>query len=134
MALAALGMALVIAACGSGNDNESSSDQETVTSPGGGVGGESVVSIAVDPDATLAYQQEAVEASAGEIQFDLDNPARLAHDLRIEGPDGEDLGGTPIISADGASVTLELDPGQYSFYCSVPGHREAGMEGPLTIA
>jgi uncharacterized cupredoxin-like copper-binding protein len=30
-------------------------------------------------------------------------------------------------------VSAQLKPGNYTFYCSVPGHRQAGMQGTLTV-
>jgi plastocyanin len=54
----------------------------------------------------------------------------MAHDFVIE-QDGERIGGTDLISNDSADVTVELEPGEYTFYCTP--HRGAGMTGTLTV-
>ena len=33
-----------------------------------------------------------------------------------------------------SKVTADLKPGKYEFYCSVPGHEQAGMKGTLTVS
>jgi plastocyanin len=43
------------------------------------------------------------------------------------------LGATPTFAGGSRSLELKLKPGTYTFYCSVPGHRQAGMEGTLTV-
>jgi uncharacterized cupredoxin-like copper-binding protein len=43
------------------------------------------------------------------------------------------LGATPTFQGGTKALTLKLAPGTYTFYCSVPGHRQAGMEGKLTV-
>jgi uncharacterized cupredoxin-like copper-binding protein len=48
--------------------------------------------------------------------------------------EGEVLGESDTVT--GAVATLELTevaPGEYVFFCAVPGHREGGMEGDLTV-
>lgn len=128
-----------LAACG-GDDEEPAADsgaattttEETTTSASGGGGGGGV-EIAAVPDGSFAYEQDSVEAAAGEVEIDFDNPASLGHDVNVESPEGEDLGGTEVIAEDSATTTVELKAGEYTFYCSVPGHREGGMEGTLTV-
>ncbi len=70
---------------------------------------------------------------AGEVTIEFDNPQALTHDVQIENAKGEDVGGTELIASESTSATVDLKPGTYTFYCSVPGHREAGMEGTLTV-
>jgi plastocyanin len=63
----------------------------------------------------------------------MSNPTPLEHNVAIEGPGGVDEKG-PVVPTDGESeVEADLDAGEYTFYCSVQGHREAGMEGTLTV-
>ncbi|MEO6988592.1 MAG: plastocyanin/azurin family copper-binding protein, partial [Aquihabitans sp.] len=59
----------------------------------------------------------------------LNNVGGVGHDLVIEGAKSElvDPGATGELVVDG------VEPGEYTMYCSVPGHREAGMEGTVTV-
>jgi plastocyanin len=95
----------------------------------GGAGGTLEV---IANESALEYEEESLETEAGEVEIDFDNPSAIGHDVKIE-KDGKDLGGTEVIVQSEESATVELKPGDYVFYCSVPGHREAGMEGPLTV-
>jgi uncharacterized cupredoxin-like copper-binding protein len=80
----------------------------------------------------LAFDQTSVEAKAGPVEIKLDNRSEVAHDVTIA-QGTEQLGKTEIIAASIALTDLTLKPGEYVFYCSVPGHREAGMQGKLTV-
>jgi plastocyanin len=58
----------------------------------------------------------------------------MAHNIMIQqGTDGRILGGTPTFQGGTKTVTLNLSAGTYTFFCSVPGHRQAGMQGTLTV-
>lgn len=85
--------------------------------------------IAADPDGALAYDQTALAAPTGTITVEFTNEAALGHDFRID----EVGAGTSIFAEGSESLTVELEPGEYTFFCSVPGHRDAGMEGKLIV-
>ena len=124
-----------LAACGDDDDEEPATEAETTetTDTGGGAGGgASTVSFTADPTGELAFEESSAEASAGTVTLELTNESAVPHDVQIEGPDG-DIGGTEETTGGTATAEVELEPGEYTFYCSVPGHREAGMEGPLTV-
>jgi plastocyanin len=138
IALALLAIApFGLAACGGDDDDETTdaaTTQETTTEDSGGTagGGGSTVSITADPSGALAFEEDSAEASAGSVTLELTNDSSTPHDVKVEGPDG-DLGGTEVVSGGTASAAVDLEAGEYTFYCSVPGHREAGMEGTLTV-
>ena len=104
----------------------------------GGAGGPSgtaeadaknVVSIPADPSGQLAYQAKSATAKAGKVTLQSKNDASVPHNIAIKG-DGEG----PVVQGGKVSeVSANLKAGKYEFYCSVPGHEQAGMKGDLTI-
>jgi plastocyanin len=134
-AIAALGVA------GCGGDDDGGSDTaattettETSTAETGATGatGGGTIRISADPGGDLAFEQETVTAKAGTNKIVFTNESSLPHDVKIE-EDGEDIGGTEVVTDGTAEATVKLEAGKsYTFYCSVPGHRQAGMEGKLT--
>ncbi len=88
-----------------------------------------VLSIAADPGGQLAYVTNVAQAMAGPIEIQMPNESTTDHNLLVEGTDLE----TPIVTEGVAKASGSIDAGQYVFFCSVPGHREAGMEGKLTV-
>lgn len=100
---------------------------------GGSEGGGSTVAFEADPSGGLAYTTTEASAKAGKVTIDFKNPQGLTHDVAIEDSGGEEVGKTELIGEGTTSTTVDLKPGSYTFFCSVPGHREAGMEGTLTV-
>jgi uncharacterized cupredoxin-like copper-binding protein len=142
--LALASVALV--ACGSSDSSSSESTATTTessaesgggsegTGGSGGSGGESVVKIEAAQGSTLAYAQKEVKAKAGQVSIEFTNPQSLSHDVAVESSSGEEVGATELVASGKAVTTISnLKPGKYTFYCTVPGHREAGMEGTLTV-
>jgi plastocyanin len=129
LALSALGLA----ACGGGDDTSSSTAAETTSSTAASGGGGAAVKFEADPDGALAYTETDVSAPAGNDTIEFDNPASLGHDVVIEDADGNEVARTDVITGETTTTTADLQAGSYTFFCSVDGHRDAGMEGTLTV-
>ena len=133
MSLLALG-AVGLAACGGDDDTTSAADTTaTETTAAGGGGGGATIAISADPGGQLAYTETEVSAPAGDDTIEFDNPASLEHDVVVEDADGNEVGRTDVISGDTTTADVTLEAGTYTFFCSVDGHRDAGMEGTLTV-
>jgi len=90
------------------------------------------LAIPADPSGALAYQFGSAEAQAGSIEIDSENKSSTDHNIAIEGSGGNEKG--EVVKDGGVSkITADVKPGEYTFFCSVPGHREGGMEGKLTV-
>jgi plastocyanin len=134
-ALAATGLV----ACGGGSDNndttaaQAPATTQSTGTTGGAAGGASTVDISTPSGSDLAFDQKDATAKAGSVTVDLDNKQSLSHDVAIADSSGKVLGQTELVASGTTSTTVDLQPGSYTFYCTVPGHREAGMEGTLTV-
>ncbi|MFN2612036.1 MAG: cupredoxin domain-containing protein [Solirubrobacterales bacterium] len=81
----------------------------------------------------LEYTPASLSAEAGTVTIDYDNPSPVAHSVAIEDSNGETLNASDV-GADGTfTASADLSAGTYAYYCTVPGHRESGMEGTLTV-
>jgi plastocyanin len=104
--------------------------EETPADDGGGGAGEGdSIEVASPEDGGLVFEPDTLTAQAGEIEITYDNPATVPHAFAIDGQDVE----TETITGSTATVTANLEPGEYTFFCPVDGHRAAGMEGTLTV-
>lgn len=87
--------------------------------------------LAADPTA-LAFDKTELDAKAGEVTIDFTNPAAIEHNVVIE-EDGKELAGFDPITEGEETLSTDLQPGTYTYFCSVPGHEEAGMKGTLVV-
>jgi plastocyanin len=90
------------------------------------------VKVQASPTA-LAYQEKTLTTKAGENTFDFTNPSAIPHDFAIKDSSGKELGATKVITKSSDTLKINLKPGTYEFYCTVPGHEQAGMKGTLTV-
>jgi plastocyanin len=85
-------------------------------------------------DGGLIFEPDGLEAQAGNVTITYSNPSPVPHSLAVEAADGTVLGETEEFSGGEQEVTIDdLAPGEYVFFCTVPGHREGGMQGDLTV-
>jgi plastocyanin len=95
-------------------------------------GGGSSLSVAADPSGALKFTQTRLTAKAGSIKVDFSNPSPSGHDVAFK-QGAKKFGSTSIVTNGSTSTTVKLTPGTYEFYCTVPGHEQAGMKGTLVV-
>jgi plastocyanin len=91
------------------------------------------LSLAADPEGQLKYDKSSLSAKAGQVSIDFTNSSPLSHNVTVESSSGSVVGATPNFQGASKTLKLTLKPGTYKFFCSIPGHRQAGMEGTLTV-
>lgn len=135
---------VALAGCGSSSKSEStasssqapatsSSSTTTTTSGSAPAGGGSSLSLSANEGGQLEYSTKSLSASAGKVSIDFTNKSPVGHNMTIESSSGEAVGATPTFQGGSKTLNVTLKPGTYKFFCSVPGHRQAGMEGTITV-
>lgn len=88
--------------------------------------------INADPTGQLKFLASSATATAGQVTISMLNKSSTPHDIAITGPGAGQVG--KIVTGGGTStVSANLKAGKYTFYCTVPGHRAAGMVGTITV-
>jgi plastocyanin len=135
-------LALVLAACGGGSSSSNTNAASptttgSTTSPTTSTGASSSQGTTLQLEANSAGQLEfdktSLEAPAGKVTIVMTNPSSIPHDVAIEG-NGVDVVGKTVTDGGTSTVTADLQPGTYTFLCTVDSHADAGMKGTLTVS
>jgi plastocyanin len=154
--LSAAVLALGVAACGSSGSSSSSSSSPAASAtstasgtgtsssaatsasssaPAAGTGASSALTQSADPNGQLMFTKKSLSAKAGSVTINFTNNSPEQHNFTIQqGTSGPVVGATPTFDNGTKTLTVKLKAGTYTFYCSVPGHRMAGMQGTLTVS
>jgi uncharacterized cupredoxin-like copper-binding protein len=138
VAVGAAALATAVAGCGGGGSKSNSGTTPAGAQPQPGApatssaGGGHTLRIKADPSGQLKFNVSALQASAGKVRIVMANPSQLSHSVAIEG-NGVNAAGQVVGPGGTSTVSANLKPGTYTFFCTVPGHRQAGMQGTLTV-
>ena len=130
-----VGAMLAVAGCGGDDEEPSTASNDSTPTPtateaaASGGGGEKLT-LAADASA-LKFDKSELTAKAGKVTITMDNPSEIPHNVEIDAPDAKE--GETVGKGEKSVASADLKAGKYTFYCGVPGHRGAGMEGTLTV-
>ena len=119
-------IAVALAGCG-GSSKSSATPAATKAASGPAT----TLKLAADKSA-LKFDKTSLTAPAGKVTIQMSNPSMLSHNVAIEG-NGLDTAGQIVGNGGTSTVTADLKAGTYTFFCAVDGHRQAGMQGTLTV-
>jgi plastocyanin len=137
--LALLLSAGVLLAAGCGDDDDDGNGggaaatpeaTETATQESADGGGEALT-LTADPGGSIAWDPGELSAAAGSVTIKLVNESSTPHAVEVEGNGVEEE--SEIITGGETELTVDLEAGEYTFYCPVGEHRQNGMEGTLTV-
>jgi plastocyanin len=127
-----------LAACG-GSNSYSGGSKATTSTPAApaapaAAAGKSAVALSADPSGALKFNTNKLSAKSGTVTVAMKNPASsgVAHGIAVEG-NGVDQDGKTVQPGGTSTDTVKLKPGTYTYYCPVPGHKAAGMQGTLVV-
>jgi len=142
LAAVLVSLALIAAGCGGDDDDggggggggstDSSGAQGNGADTGeaaGGGGGK--LKLVADPGGGLKFDKTQLSAKPGKVTITMDNQSNVPHAVEVEGNGVEEE--TKTVTGGSADLAVDLKAGKYEFYCPVDGHRQAGMEGTLTV-
>jgi plastocyanin len=89
--------------------------------------------LAADAGGLLSFDSKLLSAKSGIVTIAFTNASPVEHNVTVA-QGSTVVGATPTFTGGAKTLTVKLKPGTYTFYCTVPGHRQAGMEGTLKVS
>jgi plastocyanin len=133
LTLIALLFALAVPIAGCGDDDEDSGGNGGgMDEKAGGGGKGQTLKLSADPGGALKFDKSSLTAKAGKVTIVMDNPSDLPHAVEIEG-NGVEVAGDTVMKGGVSKASADLKAGEYEYYCPVGNHKDAGMEGTLTV-
>jgi plastocyanin len=128
--------AMTVAACGSSGGSSSTTAASPAPSGGSAAGasGGQNLKLSADPGGAIRFNTDSLSAKSGTVTISMQNPSSsgLQHGIAVEG-NGVDEDGQIVGPGGTSTVTVDLKPGTYKFYCPFDSHEQQGMEGTLTV-
>lgn len=118
-----LAAAVLAAACGGGGGGGAKAGPACPTQG---------IDARISATATTAFSTDKLAVRAGTVVIQLDNQGSTTHTFTIRGVDG--VAARVTGSTKQACATYDLQPGSYTFFCSISGHEAAGMKGTITVS
>ena len=134
--LALLLSAGVLLAAGCGDDDDdgggaAATPEATEDSSSGSSGGGEALTLPADPGGNISWEPGELSAPAGSVTVKLVNESDVPHAVEVEGNGVEEESET--VTGGETELSVDLEPGTYTYYCPVGQHRQNGMEGTLTV-
>lgn len=131
-------MVLLVAACGGGSTGSTGNTGSTGGDTGTDAGGSEAPAakdITIEALVTLKWEPADLTAEAGQpVNITMTSDGALEHNfVWADQPDTDFLHTNIGETEDGPASRTFDTAGSYEFYCTIPGHREAGMVGELTV-
>lgn len=118
----------------SGGSTSSSSTQSTGGATPATAPASNNISVMAMSSGALMFNTTSLTAKAGKVTIHFTNNAPLGHDLSIQqGTSGPVIAHTGVFRGGSRTLAVTLKPGTYTYFCNVPGHRQAGMQGTLKV-
>jgi plastocyanin len=124
---------LLTAGCGDDEDEGGGGAESspTATEESSGGGGGEALTLTADPGGSISWEPGELSAAAGTVTIKLVNESSVPHAVEVEGNGVEEESET--VTGGETELSVDLEPGEYTYYCPVGQHRQNGMEGTLTV-
>jgi uncharacterized cupredoxin-like copper-binding protein len=126
-------LALAVAGCGGSSSNSSTTSTGAASTQPASGGGQTV-KLGADPNGALKFTQTSLTAKSGTVTIQMTNPSSsgVEHGIAVEG-NGVDQDGQIVQPGGTSTLSVNLKPGKYEFYCPFDSHKQQGMTGTLTV-